>query len=164
MALMRKQRDLISIWGEEAVQSALQKTHKNMDVFESVASQMRGMGHNRENPYLSTGELDRIFANDKSVNNEDPYRATDCVYVSCRAPSAAETSHASVGATQRMDVGATQSSRQPLMTINEMDIRPPSPSLLQSGVSINMSHRALARDAQGECGLQELTWPPKKEI
>ncbi|XP_048357540.1 uncharacterized protein LOC125435383 [Sphaerodactylus townsendi] len=149
-----------------------------MDVFVSVASQMRGMGHNRSAVECRTkakglkrdlkkckqhnsisgnarktipfySELDRIFANDKSVNNDDPYRAAECVYVSRRAPSAAETSHASLGATQRTDVGAARSSRRTLMTINEMDIRPQSPSFLESGVSINMPHRALPRDAQG---------------
>ncbi|XP_048362211.1 uncharacterized protein LOC125438079 [Sphaerodactylus townsendi] len=172
-------RDLISIWGEEAVQSALQKTHKNMDVFVSVASQMRGMGHNRSAVECRTkakglkrdlkkckqhnsisgnarktipfySELDRIFANDKSVNNDDPYRAAECVYVSRRAPSAAETSHASLGATQRTDVVATQSSRRTLMTINEMDIRPQSPSLLESGAGSHSQEHQLRNLRMGE--------------
>lgn len=39
--------DLISIWGDERIQSALASSHKNMEVFEKVATQMRRLGYSR---------------------------------------------------------------------------------------------------------------------
>uniref|UniRef100_A0ACB8FIM3 Uncharacterized protein n=1 Tax=Sphaerodactylus townsendi TaxID=933632 RepID=A0ACB8FIM3_9SAUR len=79
------------------------------------------------------------------VNNDEPYRATECVFVSRRAPSAGVATQSS---TQQSAIGAPHGDRRPLLTINAMDILPSSPSLLESGVSINMPLRPSGSEAQ----------------
>ncbi|XP_042308036.1 uncharacterized protein LOC121922536 isoform X2 [Sceloporus undulatus] len=39
--------DLISIWGEERVQQQLKESHRNIDIFENIARQMRKRAHRR---------------------------------------------------------------------------------------------------------------------
>ncbi|XP_067321155.1 myb/SANT-like DNA-binding domain-containing protein 7 [Anolis sagrei] len=43
----REIQDLLVIWGEKKVQDALKAVHKNLDVFEGIAEQMRERGHSR---------------------------------------------------------------------------------------------------------------------
>nr|XP_060643657.1 uncharacterized protein LOC132782767 [Anolis sagrei ordinatus] len=40
-------KDLLDLWGEKEVQDALRAVHKNIDVFEGIAKQMRERGHSR---------------------------------------------------------------------------------------------------------------------
>ena len=40
-------RTLISIWGEESIQSKLDKTHRNRDVFERIAREMSDVGYEK---------------------------------------------------------------------------------------------------------------------
>ncbi|XP_054834026.1 myb/SANT-like DNA-binding domain-containing protein 7 [Eublepharis macularius] len=39
--------DLLSFWGEEKIQDALKKSHRNIDYFERIAVQMASQGHKR---------------------------------------------------------------------------------------------------------------------
>ncbi|XP_042313483.1 zinc finger and SCAN domain-containing protein 29-like [Sceloporus undulatus] len=39
--------DLIALWGEEKVQQQLRENHRNIDVFENIAAEMRRRGHDR---------------------------------------------------------------------------------------------------------------------
>ncbi|XP_067321101.1 uncharacterized protein [Anolis sagrei] len=40
-------RDLLDIWGHQKFQDALQVMHKNIEVFEEIATEMKARGHNR---------------------------------------------------------------------------------------------------------------------
>ena len=40
-------RTLISIWGEESIQSKLDKAHRNRDVFERIARKMSDVGYEK---------------------------------------------------------------------------------------------------------------------
>ena len=40
-------RTLISIWGEESIQSKLDKEHRNRDVFERIAREMSDVGYEK---------------------------------------------------------------------------------------------------------------------
>ena len=40
-------RTLISIWGEESIQSKLDKAHRNRDVFERIAREMSDVGYEK---------------------------------------------------------------------------------------------------------------------
>ncbi|XP_060091231.1 zinc finger and SCAN domain-containing protein 29-like [Heteronotia binoei] len=39
--------DLLAIWGERRIQVALRQSHRNIDLYEEIASEMRSRGHNR---------------------------------------------------------------------------------------------------------------------
>ena len=40
-------RTLISFWGEESIQSKLDKAHRNRDVFERIAHEMSDLGYEK---------------------------------------------------------------------------------------------------------------------
>ncbi|XP_060098873.1 myb/SANT-like DNA-binding domain-containing protein 7 [Heteronotia binoei] len=39
--------DLLAIWGERRIQIALRQSHRNIDLYEEIATEMRSRGHNR---------------------------------------------------------------------------------------------------------------------
>lgn len=47
-------RCLIAIWGDQSVQSQLNKNHRNISVYEKIAAQLRKHGFNRTGPECRT--------------------------------------------------------------------------------------------------------------
>ncbi|EMP25683.1 Zinc finger and SCAN domain-containing protein 20 [Chelonia mydas] len=72
--------DLISVWGEEAVQSHLRSSHRNYDTFGQISREMMQRGHDRDalQCRIKVKELQNAYRKAREANSRSDAAPATC--------------------------------------------------------------------------------------
>lgn len=75
-------RDLIALWGEESVQLALRKNHRNQAVYDAIALRMAARGHNRDGQQCrnKAKDLRRHYKQTRDANRRAGTKRATCPF------------------------------------------------------------------------------------